>query len=1070
MLEVPQGAGVVEDPVRPEGRVKVPGRRPAAKLTKQLSDRIVRSVAKRLDELRTGEFKSINEVEWDGAIEAACSTLAALAPLTIAEAIATDLLPDAIAAKAIASDPQRVKIAGLSDNGEAVYRRLLAESSSHVIEFISQRPDFRHRIDVELIRRTAKIQVSIDEMQESIDDLRSRRSVTKEEARFEARYAEIVGEKLDKVQLIGLTSQQREEYSLSTAYLSLSASSQPSLRSDRGAVRNAQDGQRQRIEDILAGVSRILIRGEAGSGKTTLLQWLAINSVKDDGKLPEYWQRSVPFLITLRRIARRDFPGPDQFVRLFAPALAGEAPEGWVQRVLRSGRGLILVDGVDELPSAKQADMWSWLGDLITTYPESRYVITSRPPTSYPPASDTFRSFRSFLLLPMRMPDVTAFVHHWHSAMREPLTDPEQAANIVRLERDLLEKLAQRRDLRRLATNPLLCAVICTLHLDRYRQLPRDRMGLYHAALEMLLVRRDEARAIIPDVVALSQPDQEALLAQLAYWLVRNARSDADRSEATARLAKYLKSMPHIAAKASEVMKQLLLRSGILREPVMGRIDFIHKTFQEYLAARALLDEGDLDALIQNAREEHWRQVVVMAVGHARRDERERIISSLLHNGDQDAVDRSRLHLLAAACLEHNAPLDQELVARVKARTAALIPPKSLVEADQLASAGEVILDLIPDPASLSADGGLAILRVLDRFDIEDTLTVLSRMATCPHTVVREQLASAWPALEPAAYVDAVLENMKIDDVRVQVFDGSQLDQVARLSLHRLTAMNVEGDLVSLANHKTLSAISVVKSEVENLEPLASCANLRNVALVGVRCRAGLVPLINGNVRELALLGGGAYHGERPAEDEYILVASAMPSLEKLTFDLAFAPSDILPAARSVTDLRLLSSAWMADVLADQEYVIGSLKSSVAFNWRRPSFTPFVRWRSLKMVTLAGWPRPGEIHVLRELGLADLRLIVANDELRARTLADGSEYPYPVVSEGFVRTIGQLPDLRSLEVLTLNHDQISPTHVRWDPSGTKNYPRLSSGLASRIRSLRQDVRVTVNGQLVSSAK
>ena len=41
--------------------------------------------------------------------------------------------------------------------------------------------------------------------------------------------------------------------------------------------------------------------------------------------------------------------------------------------------------------------------------------------------------------------------------------------------------------LRRVATNPLLCAAICALNRDRYQKLPTDRIQIYEALCEMLL-------------------------------------------------------------------------------------------------------------------------------------------------------------------------------------------------------------------------------------------------------------------------------------------------------------------------------------------------------------------------------------------------------------------------------------------------------------------------------------------------------------------------------------------------------------------------------------------------------
>jgi hypothetical protein len=417
MVEQPQGAGTVADPVRPENRIRPPGQRAASQLTRRLAQSLLQRVDARLKQLRSNDFRAMSEEDWLAAIEAAATTLRTITPITISHAIEMNLLPDAIAAKAIAADPERPLIAGLGDNGTAMYRRLIAECSAHIVEFVTQRPEFSKRVEVELVRRTAEIQNGIDSLK------RSNRPPDDHE--FERRYGDLVRRKLNNLQLFGVTLRRGNTYSLSTAYLSLRATAEGSVRRRREKPQRSIGGERLGIDEALAGETRVLIRGEAGSGKTTLLQWLAVNSARTDGSLPQGWGQAVPFFVPLRRFARRDLPAPTQLPREVAPALSSEAPADWVQRVLRSGRGLVLVDGVDELPSSKRNDVWIWLGDLIATYPESRYVITSRPPAADANllVPDTFRTF---MLLPMGTSEVRAFVGQWHSAMRNILGERDE--------------------------------------------------------------------------------------------------------------------------------------------------------------------------------------------------------------------------------------------------------------------------------------------------------------------------------------------------------------------------------------------------------------------------------------------------------------------------------------------------------------------------------------------------------------------------------------------------------------------------------------------------------------------
>lgn len=71
------------------------------------------------------------------------------------------------------------------------------------------------------------------------------------------------------------------------------------------------------------------------------------------------------------------FPAPAQLPDA-ARLVIDEAPEGWVGRVLESGRALLLVDGLDEVPRDDREQAHEWLSRLLDRYPDIRCVATVR--------------------------------------------------------------------------------------------------------------------------------------------------------------------------------------------------------------------------------------------------------------------------------------------------------------------------------------------------------------------------------------------------------------------------------------------------------------------------------------------------------------------------------------------------------------------------------------------------------------------------------------------------------------------------------------------------------------------
>ena len=239
-------------------------------------------------------------------------------------------------------------------------------------------------------------------------------------------------------------------------------------------------------------------------------------------------------------------------------------PTGWVQTKLRSGTAIVLVDGIDELPESERGAARTWLRELLTSFPEARYIVSSRPAAVAEAWLDR-ESFDPAEIQAMTWPDVQALIEQWHQAFKRITTDESVRSYLAEAQRRLLAEIEARRHLRQLTTNPLLTALLCALNVDRRMRLPNDRMEIYKVALDMLLERRDAERQIAAVDFHLSRKDKMLLLEDLAYWLIRNGWSDASIERVTERITQRLCTMPRVDADATSVVKYLLDRSGVIR-------------------------------------------------------------------------------------------------------------------------------------------------------------------------------------------------------------------------------------------------------------------------------------------------------------------------------------------------------------------------------------------------------------------------------------------------------------------------------------------------------------------------
>ena len=722
------GAGLVPDPVRPLPRPARP-------------DRLARVLGGRIADAYAG----LPEHERLAAVAAVQDTFAAAEALDTDRLFATDLDPERLA------EELRRPVGDLAERARDLYGELLGLCCAHLVEQFTMDPSFAARAAVEQTRRSGSAA-------ELLGALRPPDPAAAALG-FEERYARYVGETHGRLELFGLTlgGNSGRDWPLDTSYISLAVTG-----GGGGGVPTLDGLPHQglvtlRVEQALERSDRVLLRGPTGSGKSTVVQWLALNAARR-GFGPELadWNRCVPFVLRLRAFTTAQaLPLPEDFLRASGVPLS--APPGWAQSLLAEGRALVLVDGVDEVPGRLRGRTEAWLKSLVAAFPEARYVVTTRP-SAVPEDWLAAQGFATHSLLPMGRDGLRTFVARWHESARLECGEERERERVDAYETALLHAVKTRRDLGQLATNPLMCALLCALNRDRRTQLPRARKELYDAALEMLLVRRDVEREILGvEGVALNREEQIALLQRLAYWLIRNGQVEADRDEALEMITEWLTTMPHVGGEPESVFRHLLIRSGLLREPVPGAVDFVHRTFQDYLGAKAAVEERDLGVLVRNAHDEQWAAVVRMAVGHASVEERGRLLRGLLRRADRAPRLRHRLVLLAAACLEHATELDPVVRSEVEGRAGELVPPQSKEEAEELAKVGALVLELLPGSEGLSEEVAAAVVRTAGRVKGDAALEVISRFRQDLRASVTDEICDAWSSFDSDRYAEEVL-------------------------------------------------------------------------------------------------------------------------------------------------------------------------------------------------------------------------------------------------------------------------------------------------------------------------
>jgi hypothetical protein len=833
-------------------------------------------VAKRLAALMDAEFRSVPDNERAAALLAVRDTFASTA-LTDEALFHADLDARLVERQLRPNAGPVLRRALLSEGAEQIYWLVLRESCAYLVEVVTTLPKFQAGALMELLRRDTIILSTLTRI---LDRLPERRGVDD----FAADYCRVVANKLDRMELLGVTvADSNRRYPLSIAYIGLSVVHR--VRSGLLASTNEDSASStaRRAESVLADENRALIVGPAGSGKTTLLQWLAVRSAQGDFAGPlAALNGTVPFFILLRRYVDRDLPTPQEFPLSVGAHIAEDMPKGWVHQLLRTGQALILVDGVDEMPEGQRDRVRRWLTELVEEFRSARWVVTSRPAAVGEGWLDSLR-FTTTELQQMSMTDVTEFVRQWHLAVGTEILDADEKAGLAGYERSLLAAIDTDRHLRALAVSPLLCALLCALNRERRTRLPADRMDTYSAALEMLLDRRDTERGVAAGGVNLTRGDKVLLLQDIAFWFVRQGWSDAPAERVVGQVVRTAQQLRGRDANPQVIFRSLLERSGLLRESTVGRIDFVHKTFQEYLAGKAAAENDEIGLLVKNAHDAQWREVVLMAAGHAQPEQCADLLTGLLRRGRRRRQQRW-LWPLAIASAQLARRIDPQLRAEIDKIAENLVPPATEEAAEALAGTGEVLFGLLRARPPRTVAEVTASIRAVSTVGGRDAMTMIGEILASRGESVEGPVASAvlnsWRFFKPDEYMAEVLVPFWPRERELLVSEQpflAVLSHFGELSAVRCDLGSAAGGDVSvLALNQKLHSVTLAECGADlDLSSLSRLPLLESVAL---ECRDRLPDLSSlrsvRGLRKLILTCRAAGDSLRPIAE--------LPSLRRL--------------------------------------------------------------------------------------------------------------------------------------------------------------------------------------------
>lgn len=453
-----------------------------------------------------------------------------------------------------------------------------------------------------------------------------------------------------------------------TALLTLTSEDHERMR-DPYMVTRDKEPRRQSALAQLNRHDRLVLLGDPGSGKSTFVNFVAMclagdalgrtqanvellttplpREDEDEEPSPQPWSHGalLPVRVVLRDFAARGLPeeagtaATAEHLWSFIAAELQTANLGdyaeHLRRELLDEGGLLLLDGLDEVPEANQRreQIKQAVTDFIKTYSNCRVLVTSRT-YAYQQQEWHLPDFEEAVLAPFTPAQIRAFVDRWYvhiADLRDMDTDDAQGRA------ELLKRaIFNSSRLQGLARRPLLLTLMASLHAWRGGSLPERREELYADAVDLLLdwwesqrVVRDAAgtvELIQPSLAEWLKVDREKvreLLNELAYEAHKTqpelvGTADVPEEGLITGLMR-LSQNPDV--KPQRLVEYLSHRAGLLVPRGVGVYTFPHRTFQEYLSACHLTGPDYPDELADLARADpnRWREVALLAGAKAAR-------------------------------------------------------------------------------------------------------------------------------------------------------------------------------------------------------------------------------------------------------------------------------------------------------------------------------------------------------------------------------------------------------------------------------------------------------------------
>ena len=189
--------------------------------------------------------------------------------------------------------------------------------------------------------------------------------------------------------------------------------------------------------DAVKRYNKLMILGKPGVGKTTFLKYLAIQCNRG-----EFAATKIPFFIPLKKFAEtNNQPSLKVYLIQYLKDCNIQDAAGKVEQILQAGKGLILLDGLDEVREEDSERVIRSIEDFYKSFGDNQFAVTCRIAAR----EYTFTQFTEVEVADFDESQIETFAKSWFEIKELP-DYPEQ----------FMEQIKANPTIQELANNPLL--------------------------------------------------------------------------------------------------------------------------------------------------------------------------------------------------------------------------------------------------------------------------------------------------------------------------------------------------------------------------------------------------------------------------------------------------------------------------------------------------------------------------------------------------------------------------------------------------------------------------------------